>query len=79
MSNSQLQLRVDPDTVYKYANLLDFTSENWCTRDMLDTVDYCRNCPFHDSSWKCLLDYNHNNTLHLTKRILFERYPELAI
>lgn len=79
MSNSQLQLRVDPAVVYQYATNLDFNnSKRWCTRSMLTLTNACLLCPF-SYKFKCLLDLSYNPQLELTKRILFERYPELAI
>ena len=79
MSNSQLQLRVDPTVVYQYVTNLDFNnSKRWCTPSMINLTKACLLCPFADH-YKCLLDKSHNPQLELTKRILFERYPELAI
>ena len=78
MSNSQLQLRVDPAVVYQYVTNLNLDSDWWCTHSMIDLTKACLLCPFSYNS-QCLLRKSVNPQLELTKRILFERYPELAI
>ena len=79
MSNSQLQLRVDPAVVYRYATNLNFNDpKQWCTRSMLTVTNACILCPF-SYNFRCLLNLTNNPQLELTKRILLERYPELAI